>query len=213
MKETKLIAAVVTLVLTGCASDSENIPAKKVYQEGESLIPVLSKQKRLEKSIENDYEMFRALNHKTIKSNTEETQLRLLQQQIGNNVMDLISNLTDEDIIKPVIIRPVNIGIDERYDSKKGQLLLESLLELHLSKYGFTVFNDRRPKGRLTGEEFVLETEIIAVNDKIAVQTTLKLLNSNKMTSTKQDFISNYFFKNIQDGVEVWTFSRTELNG
>lgn len=213
MKEIKLIGGILALALTGCASDSDNMPAKKVYQEGESLIPVLSKQKRLEKSIENDYEIFRALNHRTIKSNTEETQLRLLQQQIGNNVMDLISNLTDEDIVKPVIIRPVNIGIDDRYDSTKGQLLLESLLELHLSKYGFTVFNDRRPKGRLTGEEFVLETEIIAVNDKIAVQTTLKLLNSNKMTSTKQDFISNYFFKNIQDGVEVWTFSRPELNG
>ena len=212
MKKLHLASILAVSTLTGCAAFEKPKQEIKVYQEGESLIPMLSKKKQLEKSIDNNYDTYRALNYKTIKANNEDAQLKMLQQQIGNNVMDLISNLSEQDLAKPIIIRPVNINIEERYDPSKGQVLLESMLELQFNKYGFTVFNDRKPKGRLTGEEFVLDTDIFAVNDKIVFQTTLKLLNSNKMTAMKQDFISKYFFKNIQDGVEVWGSSRTELN-
>lgn len=213
MKKLHLATILAVSTLTGCAAFEKPKHETKVYQEGESLIPMLSKKKQLEKSIDNNYDTYRALNYKTIKANNEDAQLKMLQQQIGNNVMDLISNLSDQDIAKPIIIRPVDIKLDERYDFTKGQVLLESLLELHFNKYGFTVFNDRKPKGRLSGEEFVLDSEVISVNDKIVLQVTLKNLNSNKVTALQQSFLSTYFFKNIQDGVEVWTSSRDSFDG
>lgn len=211
MKKYKLVSILLASTLTGCVFDDSSEPVSKRYIEGESLIPMLSKQKQIENSVDNDYETFRKLNHNAIKKNNENTQLMLLQNQVGHNVMDLISNLDDTDLTKPVIIRPVSVNLDERYDSTKGQVLLESLLELHFNKYGFTVFNDRKPKGRLSGEEFVLDSEVIAVNDKIVLQVTLKPLDSNKVTALQQSFISTYFFKDIQDGVEVWSYSRSEL--
>lgn len=203
MNTIKLAVLFSSLSMAGCALIPTDTNEPGQYVESLSSVPLISHRKHLKSTIVNDYQAYQKVNYDSIKRNNPEEQLTLLTSQIEHTVMDLIVNL-DESLIKmPVIIRPVTFKLKEGYKTEEGQALIESTLEVNFKKFGFNVFNDRNPRGKLDGNEYVLDTSVWSINDKVLMQVTLKYLDSNKITAVKQIYISDFFFKNMQDGVEV----------
>lgn len=204
MNKTQYILVALSTLSAGCSLIQDETVNVARYNDITPMAPMISNEKRLKSTIVNDYETYQQVNYSKIKANNEDDQLRLLTSQVEHVVMDLIANLDENLIETPVIIRPVTFSLNERYNTSAGQVLIESSLEFNLKKFGFDVFNDRNPKGKLGGDEYVLDTFITSINDKIILQSTLKYLDSNKIEAVRQSYISEYFFKNITDGVEVW---------
>ncbi len=199
MNKTKFLLVASSLVFVGCSSK----PVEPTGVKSTSMLPVISNEMHLKKTIINDYNAYQQVNYDTIKSNNSEDQLTLLNSQVEYVVMDLISNLDERLIDSPIIIRPVLFNVDESYKTRETEILIESGFELTLKRFGFDVFNDRNPRGKLNGNECVLDITVTSINDKVILLSTLKYLDSNKIRAVKQIYISDYFFKEFVDGIEV----------
>lgn len=165
---------------------------------------VSSFQRQIQGSVENDYEVYRALNHSFIKNNSAQNQYKLLNQSVGYFVMDLIAKLSPEHYGAALIVRPMKLHVEDVSNPKRGTELITAMLATQMKDYGFQVFDSRKPKGQFSGNEIILETEIENYGDQFVLRGTLSLLNENTIAGTHNAFISDYFFRNIKDGVEVY---------
>ena len=199
MNKIKFLLLTSSVIFVGCSTQYEEPTGVK----STSMLPVISNQMHLKKTIVNDYDAYQQVNYDTIKSNNSEDQLALLNSQVQYVVMDLISNLDERLIASPIIIRPVTFNVDESYKTRESEILIESGFELTLKRFGFDVFNDRNPRGKLNGNESILDITVTSINDKVILLSTLKYLDSNKIRAVKQIYISDYFFKEFVDGIEV----------
>lgn len=163
-----------------------------------------SKKQQIRQNVTNDYYVFQALNHQFIKSNQTERQYQELETVLSHFVMDLIANMTPESFNAPLVVRPMKLNAKRVANPEAGKDLLTSLIVKQMKEYGFIVFDARKPKGKFTGDELLLETVINKHGEQYVLSGTLKLLSSNKVAGTNQTFISDYFFRNMQDGVEVY---------
>ena len=163
-----------------------------------------SKQKQIQSSVENDYEVFRALNHDFIKNYTAPKQYKALERTISHFVMDLIGNMNPELHRSPMVVRPMKLKVRNVANASGGKELITALIAAQMQDYGFIVFDGRKPKGKFMGDELILETHIESYGEQFVLYGTLRQLSSNKVAGTHQTFISDYFFRNIQDGVEVY---------
>jgi len=118
--------------------------------------------------------------------------------------MDLIANMTPDLYMAPLVVRPMKLKVVNVANPEGGKELVTSLIAAQMQDYGFVVFDGRKPKGKFTGEELILETSIESYGEQFVLYGTLRQLSSNKVAGTHQAFISDYFFRNIQDGVEVY---------
>lgn len=165
---------------------------------------IKSGQQKLLLSVENDYETFRALNHQFIKNNTPKNQYRSLDQLMSHFAMDLVANLSPEHYGAPLVVRPMKLKVTDVANPEGGKELITSLLASQMKDYGFQVYDGRKPKGRFTGEEVILETVIDSYGDQFVLYGTLTVLKSNIVAGSHNTFISDFFFRNIKDGVEVY---------
>ena len=104
----------------------------------------------------------------------------------------------------PLVVRPMKLRVDSTANPEGGKELVTSLIAAQMQDYGFVVFDGRKPKGKFNGDELILETSIESYGEQFVLYGTLRQLSSNKVAGTHQAFISDYFFRNIQDGVEVY---------
>lgn len=163
-----------------------------------------SKQRQIATSVDNDYYTFQALNHKFITNNTAPNQYRTLNRSVSHFVMDLVAKLAPKMQAAPLVVRPMKIMVEDIANSDGGKELITNLIASEMQDYGFQVFDGRRPKGRFSGDELILETMIESYGEQFVLYGTLRQLSDNKVAGTHQAFISDYFFRNIQDGVEVY---------
>jgi|GEM_PF-5034670 len=163
-----------------------------------------SKEKQIHTSVENDYHVFRELNHQFIKNYTAPNQYKELNRTVSHFVMDLIANMNPELYMAPLVVRPMKLRVDSTANPEGGKELVTSLIAAQMQDYGFVVFDGRKPKGKFNGDELILETSIESYGEQFVLYGTLRQLSSNKVAGTHQAFISDYFFRNIQDGVEVY---------
>jgi len=203
MNRLKFLLVFGSLLFVGCSSKPIKSNSVELYIESTSMMPVASNKQHLKSTITNDYDAYQKTNYDVIKANNSEDQLDLLNSQIEYVVMDLIANLDEYLIQSPIIIRPIGFDVPDTYKTRDTEVLVESGLELTLKRFGFDVFNDRNPRGKLSGNESVLDTLVRSMNDKIIMQSTLKYLDSNKIIAVKQIYITEFFFKDYVDGIEV----------
>jgi hypothetical protein len=165
-----------------------------------------SKQQQIRMSVTNDYHVFQALNHQYIKSNQTPTKYQELEITLSHFVMDLIANMAPENFKAPLVVRPMTLNVNNLANPEAGKEMLTSIIAKQMKEYGFVVFDGRKPKGKFTGEELLLETTVNKYGEQLVLNGTLKQLSSNKIAGTNQAFITDYFFRNIIDGVEVYEY-------
>ena len=163
-----------------------------------------NKRRQLQESVENDYYVFQAVNHAHIKNNTPANQYKSLNMTLSHFVMDLIENMSPEHYEAELVVRPLKLKVANVANPDGGREIITTVLAAQIRDYGFSVFDGRRPKGRFTGDELILETSVENYGEQFVLYGTLKRLGSNKVAGTHQTFISDYFFRNIKDGVEVF---------
>lgn len=163
-----------------------------------------NKYRQLQESVENDYYVFQAVNHAHIKNNTPANQYKSLNTTLSHFVMDLIENMAPEHYEAELVVRPLKLKVANVANPDGGREIITTVLAAQIRDYGFSVFDGRRPKGRFTGDELILETSVENYGEQFVLYGTLKRLGSNKVAGTHQTFISDYFFRNIKDGVEVF---------
>lgn len=163
-----------------------------------------SKERQIQTSVENDYYVFQELNHQFIKNYTAPNQYKEINRSVGHFVMDLIANMDPELYMAPLVVRPMKLKVNNVANANGGKELVTSLIAAQMQDYGFVVFDGRRPKGKFNGDELILETKIESYGEQFVLYGTLRQLSSNKVAGTHQAFISDYFFRNIKDGVEVY---------
>lgn len=189
--------------LTTMLSTMAGAPGARFHQDaGQSL---KSNQKQIFSSVENDYDVFRALNHQHIKNNTAQNQYKTLNQSMSYFVMDLVANLSSEHYGAPLVVRPMTLKVADVANPEGGKELITSMLAAQMKDYGFKVYDGRKPKGRFTGDEVILETVVDSYGDQFVLYGTLTVLKSNIVAGSHNTFISDFFFRNIKDGVEVFS--------
>lgn len=178
----------------------------RIMQKQQLGVPMVqaNKQVQLRNSVENDYYVFQAVNHAHIRNNTPANQIESLNIHLSHFVMDMIANLAPEHYGAELVVRPLKLKVGDVANPEGGRELVTTVLAAQIRDYGFSVFDGRRPKGRFNGEELILETHIENYGEQFVLYGTLKQLGSNKVAATHQTFISDYFFRNIKDGVEVF---------
>ncbi|MDO6718634.1 hypothetical protein Q4575_04440 [Psychrosphaera sp. 1_MG-2023] len=189
-----------------------NTPLTKRSANREKRVPqqefsVMSQQRQLQTSVENDYAVFQSFNHQFIKNNSAKNQYKSLDKTVSHFVMDLISNLSSEHYGAPLVVRPMKLKVTDVANPEGGKELITSMIAAQMKDYGFNVYDGRKPKGKFTGDEVILETIVDSYGDQFVLYGTLTLLKSNTVAGTHNTFISDFFFRNIKDGVEVYTDS------
>lgn len=194
------------------ADKSSTVPlvrhsAKRNKPVSRQEFSVMSPQRQLHTSVENDYTVFQSLNHQFIKNNSAKNQYKSLDKTMSHFVMDLISNLSSEHYGAPLVVRPMKLKVTDVANPEGGKELITSMIAAQMKDYGFNVYDGRKPKGKFTGDEVILETVVDSYGDQFVLYGTLTLLKSNTVAGTHNTFISDFFFRNIKDGVEVYTDS------
>lgn len=186
-------------------SQSQMQMAKRDMQKASAITRAnASNQQKIRMSVKNDYRVFQEINHQYIKSNQTPVKYKQLETTLSHFVMDLIANMSPASFKAPLVVRPMTLKVGGVANADAGKDLLTSLIAKQMKEYGFIVFDGRKPKGKFTGEELLLETVVHKHGEQFVLSGTLKQLSSNKIAGTNQAFITDYFFRNIQDGVEVY---------
>jgi hypothetical protein len=202
MRKFSTLTLTIVLAISGCSSTKNDDPYQVEVVDYNSKYKK-SKQEQLNDMVVNDYSTYQKLNYEMIEKSNESKQLHLIEQQINALLIDVISNLRIGFTDTPIIVRNMNTNdVLEEYNS--GVVLVENTVELRLRDFGFTVFDDRKPKGKLNGEELVLDLFLNQINGSNWLLTaSVKQLDSNKMLASSRKYITGFFFKKMLDGVEV----------
>jgi formylmethanofuran dehydrogenase subunit D len=203
----KLLVLILPVLLIGCTTSLDAPLKKQIPLTTVKLEAKKSQRQRLKEMIVNDYRTYQSMNYERIKQQNVEDQMTELSDQINEVVISLVSALKSDAFEKPIIIRPMNIKSNEVIDkdsSSSGALLVESSFETQLKAFGFAVFDDRQPKGKLDGTELILKTEMFNIGENYYLLSSIKALDSNKLLATNTSPLNGFFFKKIIDGVEVY---------
>jgi hypothetical protein len=198
------------IILTGCTSVADEAFKKTVKLQNVQTHFQKSKQQRLKESVVNDYSTYQNLNYQQLKRSNVPDQLVHLNTQINEVVLELVAELKGDSFSKPIIIRPIVVATVENF-REGSERVVEEAFEENLKLVGFEVFDDRNPKGKLEGDELILNTELILLSNEFFLLTNIKALDSNKSLVSKRSHIDGFFFKNMEDGVEIYSAEESEF--
>lgn len=152
---------------------------------------------------EADYEDQREKNYRDLRGRNNKGQYVKLDRVLSTFLMEMFASVPKGIFGRKLILADMDVSHINATEADTGKKVTEELMVKKLQQFGFKVFEGRRPKGRLEGDELLLSLKMMVIGEEYELYGNLKQLDSNILLASSHTSLPKYFFQKRKDGLIV----------
>lgn len=201
----RLILITLPFVLSACSmQELKSYTPKKKQKPKVMLVQPTNVAKSLNIA-EADYEDQREKNYRILRGNNNEGQYVKLDRVLSKFLMEMFASVPKGIFGRKLILADMDVSHIDATEVATGKQVTEELIVEKLQQFGFQVFEGRRPKGRLEGNELLMSLKVMVIAGEYELYGNLKQLDSNVLLASSHSTLPKYFFQMRKDGLVVKT--------